>query len=574
MKIALFRHIPLARRFLLVSVVLSVVGTGVLIVQMVLLSGIVNAVFLAHAGLAQVMLPLVGFLLALLTRAALIWGREVITQRGAIQVKAALRQRLFSHLLQLGPIFSRGEHAGELTTTLNEGVERLDAYVSRYVPQTILSVVIPLLIVAVVFPLDWISALLLLVTAPIIPILMMLVGSYAEKHVQQQWEALGRLGAHLLDSIQGLTTLKLFGRSKAEQVQVGRLSESFRAKTMQVLRYAFLSGGVLEFLTAMAIGVVAVVLGVRLIDHLVSFQKAFLVLLLTPEFYRPLQELGAQRHAAMEGKAAAQRMVTLLETPLPIATSSTSVVSKIRAGELTLQLTDVTCTYPGSETPALKGVSLFLPAHSCTALVGRSGAGKSTLVNVLLRFIDYESGCIEVNGLALKDIPVEEWRKYVALVPQHPYLFYGTVRENIRMAREEASDAEVRQAAALAGCDFIDQLPQGFETQLGEQGLRLSAGQAQRLALARAFLKDAPLLILDEPTSGLDVESEVLIEQAIARLIERRTVLVIAHRYNTIRRAQQVAVMEDGQIAEYGKPEQLLRDQGIYAHLMQMVGKE
>lgn len=562
------------RRFFLLTIVLSVVSSGVLIAQMFLLSKIVQAIFLMHAHLTQVMLLLLYFLGAILARAILIWSREITTQQAAVQVKTALRERLFAHLLQLGPIFSRSEHAGELTTMLNEGIERLDAYVSRYIPQIVLSIVIPLLIVSIVFPLDWISALLLLTTGPIIPLLMMLVGSYAQKYIQQQWESLGRMGAYLLDAMQGLTTLKLFGRSKAEQAHIVRISERFRTKTMQVLRYAFLSGAVLEFLTAMAIGVVAVVLGVRLIDHTITFEAAFLILLLTPEFYRPLQELGIQHHAGMEGKAAAQRITALLETPVPRYPSA-SRVDTVPDGQLTVQFTDVSCTYPDSTTPALRGVTLTLPAHRCTALVGRSGAGKSTLVNLLLRFMDYESGMISVNGVSLKDVPPELWRKYVALVPQHPYLFYGTVSENIRMAREDATYAEIQRAAQQAGaCPFIEDLPQGFETLIGEQGLRLSAGQAQRLALARAFLKDAPLLIMDEPTSSLDAESEVFIEQAIEQLIAQRTVLIIAHRYNTIRHAHQVAVMQDGHIIECDTPERLLREHSAYAHLMQKASKE
>jgi len=290
-------------------------------------------------------------------------------------------------------------------------------------------------------------------------------------------------------------------------------------------------------------------------------------LLLAPEFYRPLRELGVHRHAGMEGKAAAKRIIEVLETPLPVHMGAVS--GKHPVGPLTIEFTGVTYTYPGSDRTALTGIDLTLLAGTCTALVGRSGAGKSTLANLLLRFIDAQDGIITANGIPLVDLPVETWREYVALVPQRPYLFYGSVRANIRLARPGASDSEVEQAAELAGAaGFISHLPQGYDTEIGERGARLSAGQAQRVAIARAFLKDTPLLVLDEPTSSLDPESETLIRHALERLVQNRTVLVIAHRYNTIANAQQVAVLEDGRLVELGHPAALLEQGGPYARLM------
>ncbi len=561
-----------ARSTLALSVALGVLRAITIIAQMGLLSEIVSQVFLAHKNLAQVE-PLLFLLLGtIVARAGLTWGREVTAQQGAIRIKAELRERLFAHLLQLGPSFSKGERTGELVVTVNEGIERLDAYVSRYLPQIALSVLIPLLIVAAILPLDWLSAILLLITGPVIPLLMFLVGSHAEKRIQAQWTALSRMSAHFLDVVQGLSTLKLFGRSQAEQERIARISNQFRDKTLNVLRSAFLSGAVLEFMTAMAIGVIATTLGVRLLNNGISFQSAFFILLLTPEFYRPLQELGVHHHAGMEGNAAAKRIFALLQTPLPVHPVKAPLASihpVHPAQELTIEFTNVSYTYPGKEHPALDGVSLVLPARTSTALVGQSGAGKSTLVNLLLRFIDSNEGTIAVNGIPLTELPLELWREHIALVPQRPYLFYGTVRENIRLARPAASNNEIVEAAQLAGAmEFIDQLPRGFETPIGEQGVRLSAGQAQRLAIARAFLKDAPLLILDEPTSSLDPESERLIRHALERLVRDRTVLVIAHRYNTIAHAGQVAVLEHGRIVEAGEPGELLRGDGPYARLM------
>ena len=563
----LFRHIKHTRSALTLTIIFGVLGAAATIAQMAFLSKIVDRVFLAHESLAQVVSLLLLLLVVIVVRAGLVWVREVTAQQGAIRIKSEVRERLFTHLLQLGPAYARGERTGELVATASEGIERLDAYVSRYLPQLALSILIPFLIAAYILSLDWLSAFLLFVTGPIIPLLMILVGSYAEQHIQRQWTALSRMSAHFLDAVQGLPALKLFNRSDAERARIARVSEGYRERTMKVLRFAFLSGAVLEFLTAIAIGLIAVTLGIRLLDGGITFEYAFLVLLLAPEFYRPLRELGVHRHAGMEGKAAAKRIVEILETPLPVHMGAAS--SKHPVGPLTIEFTGVTYTYPGSDRTALTGIDLTLPAGTCTALVGRSGAGKSTLANLLLRFIDAQDGIITANGIPLVDLPVETWREYVALVPQRPYLFYGSVRANIRLACPGASDSEVEQAAELAGAaGFISRLPQGYDTEIGERGARLSAGQAQRIAIARAFLKDAPLLVLDEPTSSLDPESETLIRHALERLVQNRTVLVIAHRYNTIANAQQVAVLEDGRLVELGHPAALLEQDGPYARLM------
>jgi ATP-binding cassette, subfamily C, bacterial CydD len=570
---AFFRYVKYARVTLFFTIVLSVLATLVLIAQMSFLSTVVDSVFLHHAGLAQVTVPLLLLLAAIVVHAGLVWGREFVARQAAIRVKADLRERVFAHLLRLGPAYSKGEATGELVTTVSEGIERLDAYVSRYLPQLAFCILTPLIIVAYVFWLDWPIGVLLLITGPVIPLLMVLVGSYAEKHVQNQWLALSRMSAYLLDAIQGLTTLELFRASEAAQKRVAQFSESFRQRTLKMLRVAFLSGMVLEFMTAVAIGLIAVVLGVQLLNFNIPFSHAFLILLLTPEFFRPLRELGVHRHAAMEGKAAMQRINTILETPLPFNEDTLS--SRRPVEPLTITFSNVTYSYPGGKRPALCDINLELPPDSCTALIGRSGAGKSTLVNLLLRFMDAQEGQISVNGIPVAELPVETWREYIALVPQRPYLFSGSISSNIRMARPDASEEEVKCAAELAGAAaFIEQLPQGYATEIGERGARLSAGQVQRLAIARAFLKDAPLLILDEPTSSLDPESELLIRQALANLMRNRTVLVIAHRYNTIAAASRVAVLDDGWLVQVGEPAALLRSQAQYNRLLSAVGRE
>lgn len=556
-----------ARIFLSCAIALGVLGAAATVAQMVFLSKIVDRVFLAGESLEGVRTLLLLLLGAIVLRAGLLWLREITGQRGAIYVKNELRERLFAHLMRLGPNYMGGERTGELVATAVEGVERLDAYVGRYLPQMALSAFVPLLIAAYLLPVDYVSAVLLLATAPAIPVLMILVGSHAEKHMQRQWVALCRMSAHFLDVLQGLPTLKVFGRGAAERERVAKVSDEFRERTLKVLRYAFLSGFVLEFIATLSIALVAVALGVRLLIGGISFEPAFLVLLLAPEFFRPLRELGVHRHAGMEGKASADRIFEILGTPAPVNTESGAATRP--SGLLSVEFSGVGYSYPGSVQPALSDIDLTLPAGTCTALVGRSGAGKSTLVNLLMRFADPESGRIAANGVPISDLSVEVWRENLALVPQRPYLFYGSVLENIRLARPVARREEIEQAAKMASAaGFIERLPQGYDTQIGERGVRLSGGEAQRVAIARAFLKDAPVLIMDESTSSLDPESERLIGAALERLMRDRTVLVIAHRLNTVYRADRIVVLEASRVVETGTHAGLIERGGPYARLV------
>ena len=568
----LLRQVGPARVFLGLTVALGLLAAAATIVQLVTLSRVVDGVFLGGMGLTEVgdsLLLLFG--LAFL-RSCLLWGREVAGQRGAVRVKSELRGRLFAHVLRLGPSYTVGERSGELTTTATEGVEKLDAYFGRYLPQTFLSVFVPLMIAGYIFPRDPSSAVLLLFTAPVIPILMVLVGGYAEEHTRRQWKALSRMGASFLDALQGLTTLKIFGRSADEREKVAAASEEFRGRTMKVLRYAFISGFVLEFMTAAAIALVAVTLGVRVISGNMPFEEAFLVLLLAPEFYKPLRELGTHRHAGMEGSAAADRIFEILSTPVRLRQGS-GVQGHVSGG-LSIEFSGAGYTYPGSDRAAISDLTLVLPAGTRTALVGRSGSGKSTLVNLLMRIVDPESGTIRANGVRITDLPAKTWRENLALVPQRPHLFHGSVLENIRLARPEARREEVEEAAELAGAsDFIRRLPDGYGTEIGERGARLSGGEAQRVAIARAFLKDAPVLVMDEPTSSLDPESERLVRDAVERLTRDRTVLVIAHRLGTVYRADTIAVLDDGRLAETGTHRALIQRDGLYARLVNAYGR-
>jgi len=560
-----------ARVALYLTVALGVLGAFATVTQMVFLARSVDRVVFGGADLAAVGGTLALLAVAVAVRAGILWLREACAGWGAARVKADLRERLYEHLMRLGPAYSEGERTGELVSTITEGTERLDAYFARYLPQVALSAFVPLVVAVYIFPTDWASAVLLLITVPVIPILMVLVGSYAEEHIQGQWTALSRMSAQLLDSMQGLPTLKLFGRAAAERGRVERLSEGFRLRTLKVLRYAFLSGLVLEFMTALAIGLVAVTLGVRLVNGSVGFEEAFVVLLLAPEFYRPLRELGAHRHAGMEGKAAAERLFDVLDTPPPVTSAGEG--SLPNAAPPSLALRGVTYSYPGSPEAALDGLDLEIPAGETTALVGPSGAGKSTVVDLLLRFREPEAGEVLADGASLAALSPEAWRERVALVPQRPHLFHGSVLDNVRLARPDAASEEVERASALAGvAELAERLPLGYDTPVGEEGALLSAGEARRVAIARAFLKDAPVLVLDEPTASLDPESERWISSALSELARGRTVLVVAHRMGTVRRADRVVFLDGGRVAESGDHDSLAAADGRYARFLKAYG--
>jgi len=410
---------------------------------------------------------------------------------------------------------------------------------------------------------------------------MFLIGSTAERFTRRQFKALGRMSAYFLDTLQGLATLKTLGRSREQAGRIARVSEQYRAVTMSVLRVTFLSALALELLSTIGTAIIAVEIGLRLLYGRMGFEEAFFILLLAPDFYLPLRNLGLRFHASMAGVSAARRIFEVLEAkvqvePAPFETDMLRTEPLPRAGDrqvdlgsaFVIELNDVSYRYPGRGV-GLDGISLRIPSGQMTALVGASGAGKSTLAGLLLRFLSPDSGSVRVNGVPLEEIPVEAWRAQIAWVPQQPYLFHGTLADNLRIARDGASLNELRRAVENTHLlEFIETLPRGLDTPVGEGGAHLSGGQAQRLALARAFLRDAPFLILDEPTAHLDVEQEHLLRESTRRLCAGRTVLVIAHRLPTIAQADQIVVLEDGRVAECGRPAELLQRGGTYARLL------
>lgn len=466
-----------------------------------------------------------------------------------------------------------GNGAGELVNTAIEGIESLEDYFARYLPQLALAGLIPLFMLLYIFPRDLQTGIIMLLTGPLIPVFMMLIGKLAEKKSLQQWRALSWMSAHFLDMLQGLTTLKVFGRSKDQARVIGRVSDSFRETTLSVLRIAFLSALVLEFMATISTALVAVALGLRLVYGQILFEEALFLLVIAPEFYQPLRNLGLQFHASMSGINAANRIFEVLDEVKNLTENDENLKNKELQAKIPinfdLAFRNISLVYERDGAAALNGVDFEVQPGERIALVGPSGAGKSSLFSLIMCFIKPTKGEILISGTPLNQFTLIQWRSQITYLSQQPYLFSGTIEENIRLARPEALDFEVREAAQKAAAhDFIVSLPQGYQTLVGEGGARLSGGQAQRIAIARAFLKDASLLLLDEATEGLDAESEHVIQDSLSELMEGRTVLMIAHRLNTVCQADRILVLDQGQIVETGSHQELLQQQGLYARFV------
>jgi thiol reductant ABC exporter CydD subunit len=537
-------RVAVTRRYLLLAVLIGVVATASVVAQAVLLATIIERALRHHVAPGALLSQFAGLAAAITVRAACGWAGEVAAQRTSATVTAVLRRQLLAHALDLGPGWLAGERTGELSLTATRGITALDAYFGRYLPQAILAGLVPVGVLIWVAATDWVSALVLTGLVALVPVAMVLFGREAARRTQRQWRRLSSLAGRYFELVVGLPTLRAFGRTGQARREIAAATEGLRQTTMGTLRMAFLSALAMEFLAGIGTGLVAMVLGLRLLGGHVPLATALAVLLVSPEVFLPLRRAGAEFHASAEGQAAATRILDVLDQATGSTTSSAIPAGTWRDEDAgnddqclgpAISLSGLTIRFAGRAAPALDHLDLRVEPGQRVAVLGPSGAGKSTVLHVLLGFVHPDSGTVEVGGMKLGSMPGPRWRAQFTWVPQRPSLLRGTIADNLRLGDPEASDDRLESVVAAAGLTrLVSQLPHGLDTAVGEGGLDLSAGERQRLAIARAMLKDAPVVLLDEPMSQLDRETETALRSSVDLWLEGRTVLVAAHRPDAV----------------------------------------
>jgi thiol reductant ABC exporter CydD subunit len=538
----LLRYAHSTRRYLVLTVVLGGCTAFLVVAQAWLLATAVSGAFIDHKGVAQLKVPVALLFLAVLGRALVGWLSERSADRASARAKSELRQALVERVARLGPSGLDRQRSGGLTVLATSGIDALDAYFARYLPQVFLAVIVPVTVIVVALGADWISAVIIAVTVPLIPLFMALVGQTTREKMGRQARHLQRLAGHFLDVVAGLPTLKVFGRAKAQAQAIADMTDQYRLATMDTLKVAFLSSLILELLATISVALVAVAVGLRLLGGHLGFSTALFVLILAPEAYLPLRLLGTNFHASAEGMKAADDVFGVLEQPLPDRGTGRDVPD---LGRSVLRIEGLEVVYPGRQVPALRLPSLRVEPGEVVAVAGPSGCGKSTLLSVLLCLTTASAGSVHIGEMDLAELDPDLWRAHVSWVPQRPHLFARTIAENVRLSRPDASDGDVRAVIARVGLSpVVERLPQGLATVLGTGGAGLSTGERQRVALARAFLRDAPVLLLDEPTANLDGQTEEAVLTAVRTLMVGRTVIIAAHRPSLLNLADRVISLE------------------------------
>ena len=547
----LVRESAPARAHFAIAAALGAVSAVLIVAQAVLLAYVIAAAATRHATLASLRTQLIALAVVLCLRALAGGAFELCGRRGAIRVMSDLRGRLARRLLLDGPERRPAEgRTGELAGTAVQGVDALESYFAGYLPQLVLATVVPLAVIGWVCALDPITAAILALTVPLLVLFMVLIGKGAQAQARARWRALALLGAHFLDVVQGLATLRAYRRERAQEQTLAEVGERYRSETLATLRIAFLSALVLELCAMIGTALVAATIGVQLVDGALGLQAGLTVLLLAPELYGPLRQVGVQFHASADAGSASERIFAALQDAPALARRPGPPHAELPdPARRALRLEGVSYEYPQRPGLALEGIDLECRPGQVTALVGPSGAGKSTIARLLMRLAEPSEGRITCGGVDLRELDVERWRAQIAWVPQRPTLFTGTVAENIALSVPGAPRERIWSAARAAGAaELIEALPAGLDTQVGEGARRLSAGQAQRIALARAFLADRPLLLLDEPTAHLDDGAARALARAIERLARGRTTLLVVHHPLLAELADEVHAIRDGRL--------------------------
>ncbi|GKW09810.1 cysteine/glutathione ABC transporter membrane protein/ATP-binding protein [Pectobacterium carotovorum subsp. carotovorum] len=563
----------LAQRWLRLSLLLGFLSGALIVAQAWLLATLLHALIIEHAPRESLFSPFLLLIATFILRALNSLLRERVGFLCGQAVRQHIRKLVLDRLQQLGPAWVQGKPAGSWATMILEQVDDMQDYYARYLPQMYLAALIPQLILITLFPINWAAGLILFLTAPLIPLFMALVGMGAADANRRNFLALARLSGHFLDRLRGMETLRLFHRGQAETEQIRHASEDFRSRTMEVLRMAFLSSGVLEFFASISIAVVAVYFGFSYLGELdfghygmgVTLFAGFLVLILAPEFFQPLRDLGTFYHAKAQAIGAAESLVTFLAEEGESVGFGTYEFSSDTA--IAVRAEDLVVLAPNG-TPLTQPLTFDIRAGERIALVGISGAGKSSLLNALLGFLPYR-GSLTVNGKALNSLTSESWRKQLSWVGQNPHLPEPTLRSNILLGNPQASPLELQYAIEHAYVqEFLPQLPQGLETTLGDGAARLSVGQAQRVAVARALIHPCNLLLLDEPSASLDAHSEELVMSALNAAARSQTTLLVTHQLNDITDYDAIWVMEEGRLVQQGDYQTLRAEAGPFAALL------
>ena len=561
----------LAKRWLMIAISLGVLSSVFLIAQAALLASILHQLIIENVDKSELVGHFAGLALSVVGRAGCTWGREIAGYRCGEQIRIYIRQLILDKLRELGPAYIKGKPAGTWATLLLEQVEDMQDFFSRYLPQMSLSVMIPFIILVVVFPVNWAAGLIFLLTAPLVPMFMALVGMKAADANRKNFKALQRLSGHFYDRLQSMTTIRLFDRTNAETEVLKGASEVFRTRTMDVLKIAFLSSAVLEFFTSISIAMTAVYFGFTYIGELnfghygvgITLFAGLFILILAPEFYQPLRDLGTFYHAKQQAVGAAESIVEFLETDITKVKSGDTQLDQAQGINIEAQALKVL----SPEGVQLVGpISFALNTRQSTALVGPSGAGKTSLINAILGFMPYE-GSLKINGIELRDLDLASWRKTISWVGQNPLLLHGTIRDNVTLGKLDITDQVVENALEQSFAnEFVSE--HGLDYMISDRSGGLSVGQSQRLALARAMIQDGQFWLLDEPTASLDTRSEQLVMKGINSNIESRTALLVTHQLAPLKSVDNILVMRDGGLVEQGHYSQLSTAGGLFEEML------
>jgi len=562
----------LAKRWLLISISLGVLSSVILLAQAGLLASILHQLIIENATKNELIFYFTGLILTVLGRSACTWGREIAGFRAGEQIRIYIRQLILDKLRAVGPAYIKGKPAGTWATLLLEQVEDMQEFFSRYLPQMSLSVLIPLIILIVVFPTNWAAGLIFLITAPLVPFFMALVGLKAAEANRKNFKALQRLSGHFYDRLQSMTTIRLFNRTKVEEETLHGASEIFRTRTMDVLKVAFLSSAVLEFFTSISIAITAVYFGFSYIGELdfgyygagITLFSGLFVLILAPEFYQPLRDLGTFYHAKAQAIGAAESIVEFLDSDVSKQSSGSTRIPNVES--IQIDATDLIVLSPNGNR-LLGPVSFHIAPNQVTALVGPSGAGKTSLMNALLGFLPYE-GSLKINSIEVRHADLVQWRDQISWVGQNPLLLHGTIKDNITLGNTKVTDKQISTVLEQSySAEFVDQ--HGLDYPISDRSGGLSVGQAQRLALARAMLQKGNFWLLDEPTASLDARSEKLVMKGLNDNIKHTTTLIVTHQLSQLKSVKQILVMQSGNIVESGCYQALKHNHGLFSSMLQ-----